>query len=80
MNEIHLIAIAKLLSDSEKSWNWYKLDRALSRRPTYEWFNVVEAADILAKEGLVQIVPGDDPGLPAYKLTEEGKKWLDKRG
>ncbi|MFT0737357.1 hypothetical protein [Ralstonia wenshanensis] len=79
MNEKHLIAIASLLSDSERSWSWYKIDRALSRQPAYEWFNVVEAADVLASEGLIQMVPGDDPGMPTYRLTDKGKQWLDDR-
>lgn len=79
MNEKHLIAVASLLSDSEQSWNWHKIDRALSRQAAYEWFNVVEAADALTREGVIQVVPGDDPGMPTYRLTDEGKKWLDAR-
>jgi len=77
MKETDLIAVVRTLARSEFDWNWYTLDRALARQPTYEPFNVVEAVTVLAQRGLVIVVPSGHPSMPLYKLTELGKKWLE---
>lgn len=77
MNEKNLIAVAKALADSSAGLNWYGLDQTLSRQPAHQWFNVVEAVEVLAEKGLVVVLPSGTPSMPVYKLTELGREWLN---
>ena len=77
MKEANLIAVVRTLARTDLKWNWYTLDRALAWQPAQEWFNVVEAVEVLVQRGLVVVVPSSNPSRPIYQLTELGRQWLE---
>ncbi|MFV8668214.1 hypothetical protein ACNRC9_04245 [Ralstonia pseudosolanacearum] len=79
MSEDIKIAILKSLSASEKNWNWYTLDRALSARGRGGQCNVAQIATSLSEEGLITISPNENPAMPTYSITENGRRWLEGR-
>lgn len=79
MSEDIKIAILKLLSVSEKKWNWYTLDRALSAQGRGGQCNVVQIATSLSEEGLITISDKDNPAMPTYAITDNGRRWLESR-
>ena len=76
MNEHIKIAILKILSESEGPWHWLKLDRALSAREPGGHSNVVEVANELSNESLLEITASGNPAMPTYTITAKGRKWL----
>lgn len=79
MNEDIKIAILSLLSVSGTSWNWYKLDRALSARGLGGQCNVAEIALSLSREGLLKESVEGNSAMPMYTISEEGRRWLESR-
>lgn len=79
MSEDIKIAILKSLSASEKNWNWYTLDRALSAQGRGGQCNVAQIATSLSEEGLITISPNENPAMPTYSITENGRRWLEGR-
>lgn len=79
MNEDIKFEILKLLSKSETSWNWYKIDRALSARGLGGKCNVADVANALAKEGLLTADAHNNPAMPTYSITVNGRRLLAAR-
>lgn len=61
MSEDIKITILKLLSASERNWNWYTLDRALAAQGRGGQCNVAQIATSLSEEGLITISPTKIP-------------------
>nr|CUV56524.1 conserved protein of unknown function [Ralstonia solanacearum] len=79
MSEDIKIAILKSLSASEKNWNWYTLDCALSAQGRGGQCNVAQIATLLSEQGLITISPNENPAMPMYAITENGRRWLEGR-
>ncbi|MCK4131948.1 hypothetical protein [Ralstonia pseudosolanacearum] len=79
MSEDIKIAILKSLSASEKNWNWYTLDCALSAQGRGGQCNVAQIATLLSEQGLITISPNENPAMPMYSITENGRRWLEGR-
>ncbi|RIJ86891.1 hypothetical protein RSP822_07930 [Ralstonia solanacearum] len=77
MSEDIKIAILRLLSGSEKNWNWHTLDRALSAQGRGGQCNVAQIATSLSEEGLITISTKDNPAMPTYAITDNGHRWLE---
>lgn len=80
MNERTKVVILEILAGPGASWNWYKLDRALSAKGLGGQINPATIAASLTSEGLVKTVIEKDPAMPTYSITEKGRRWLKDRG
>ena len=76
MSEKIKIATLEILAGPPATWDWYKLDRALSARGLGGQMNPARIADSLTSEGLVKTVAGRSPAMPTYSITEKGRRWL----
>ncbi|MFV8605901.1 hypothetical protein ACNRDG_16555 [Ralstonia pseudosolanacearum] len=74
MSEDIQIAILKSLSASEKNWNWYTLDRALSAQGRGGQCNVAQIATLLSEQGLITISPTK---IPQCLCTQSLKMAVD---
>jgi len=70
-NEVQL-AVLKLLLRKDVQWNWYRLERALSQRRLGGQENLMKLLAGLEDDGLLRVVPTNNPAMPIYELTEKG--------
>jgi hypothetical protein len=78
MNEDVDLAILELISDEGARWTWYSLDRALATRGLTVHGNIASIANALAERGLIDQIRGEDPAMPTYNITAQGRKLLTR--
>lgn len=70
--------ILKLLSLSDGTWSWYRLDRELSRQQLGGGGKVVYHIAKLERDGLVRQMPGNKPSMPFYVITDRGRAEVEQ--
>jgi hypothetical protein len=65
--------VLQVLASTEEDWTWYRLDRALSAMGMGGQVNVARLASLLSERGLVDVLAGESPAIPRYRITERGR-------
>lgn len=68
--------VLEFIEKKPKGANWYNLEIALSRAGRGGDVNVNALTEELAREGLLQVSPGVNPGLSSYRITDSGRLYL----
>lgn len=69
-----ILVLVKLFSGKA---TWYGLERALNSRGLIN-VNLISIAKQLLKEGLIEEVIGEKPGLPYWSITDLGETRVDE--
>ncbi|WP_422458206.1 hypothetical protein [Pantoea sp. BJFS-204] len=78
VNDTELNILKLLASRNDVNWNWYNLDRAMSKRKMDGVGNVARLIRGLSEAGLVDIIPRTPAGMDHYQISEQGSRLLEE--
>ncbi|MEN4532335.1 hypothetical protein [Pantoea agglomerans] len=78
VNNTELNILKLLASRNDVNWNWYNLDRAMSKRKMDGVGNVARLIRGLSEAGLVDIIQRTPAGMDHYQISEQGSRLLEE--